>query len=83
MARTCVVTGKRVRHGCSVSHAHNVTNRLFKVNLRYQRFWVASQNRWVRLRISSAGVRLVNRIGIEAVLERMAQNQKKAAALAH
>jgi large subunit ribosomal protein L28 len=68
MARVCQVTGKRPMVGNNVSHANNKTKRRFLPNLQYRRFWVEGENRWIRLRISSAGLRLVDKVGIEQVL---------------
>ena len=67
MARVCEVTGKGPMVGNKVSHA-NRTKRRFLPNLQYRRFWVESENRWVRLRISNAGLRLIDKNGIDAVL---------------
>ncbi len=68
MSRVCQVTGKAPMVGNKVSHANNKTKRRFLPNLQYRKFWVASQNRWVRLRVSNAGLRLIDKKGIEAVL---------------
>ena len=68
MARVCDVTGKGPMVGNNVSHANNKTKRRFMPNLQYRRFWVESENRWVRLRITSAGLRLIDKKGIDAVL---------------
>ena len=68
MARVCQVTGKRTITGNNVSHAHNKTRRRFLPNLHYRRFWVESENRWVRLRVSTKGLRIIDKKGIEAVL---------------
>ena len=68
MARVCQVTGKAPMVGHHVSHANNKTKRRFMPNLQYRRFWVESENRWVRLRLTTAGVRTVDKIGIDAVL---------------
>jgi large subunit ribosomal protein L28 len=54
--------------GNNVSHANNKTRRRFLPNLHEHRFWVASENRWVRLRISNAGLRTIDKVGIDAVL---------------
>lgn len=54
--------------GNNVSHAHNKTRRRFMPNLQYRRFWVESENRWVRLRVSSAALRLIDKKGIDVVL---------------
>jgi large subunit ribosomal protein L28 len=71
MARVCQVTGKRPVTGNNVSHANNRTRRRFLPNLRYHRFWVASENRWVRLRVSTKGMRVIDKKGIDAVLADM------------
>jgi large subunit ribosomal protein L28 len=68
MARVCQVTGKGPMVGNNVSHANNKTKRRFLPNLQYRRFWVETENRWVRLRVTSAGLRLVDKLGIDAVL---------------
>ena len=68
MARVCQVTGKGPMVGHNVSHANNKTKRRFLPNLQYRRFWVETENRWVRLRVTSAGLRLVDKLGIDAVL---------------
>ena len=59
MARVCQVTGKAPMVGHRVSHANNKTKRRFMPNLQYRRFWVESENRWVRLRLTTAFVRLI------------------------
>ena len=68
MSRVCIVTKKRPMVGNRVSHANNKTKRRFLPNLQYRRFWVESENRWVRLRVSTAGLRMIDKNGIEAVL---------------
>lgn len=68
MSRICQVTGKRPMSGNNVSHAHNKTRRRFLPNLHTQRFWVESENRWVKLRVSRKGMRIIDKKGIEVVL---------------
>ena len=68
MARVCQVTGKGPMSGNNISHANNKTKRRFLPNLQYRRFWVESENRWVRLRISTAALRLIDKVGIDQVL---------------
>ncbi len=68
MARVCQVTGKKPRVGNNVSHANNKTKRRFLPNLQSKRFWVESENRWVRLRVSHAALRTIDKKGIDAVL---------------
>lgn len=68
MSKECQVTGKRAQSGFNVSHAHNRTKRRFEPNLHYHRFWVESENRWVRLRVSSKGMRIIDKLGIGPVL---------------
>jgi len=68
MSQVCQVTGKRPVTGNNVSHAHNKTKRRFMPNLHDRRFWVASENRWVKLRVSAKGVRIIDKKGIDEVL---------------
>ncbi|MYB88342.1 MAG: 50S ribosomal protein L28 [Proteobacteria bacterium] len=68
MSRVCQVTGKRPMSGNHVSHAHNKTRRRYMPNIHTHRFWVKSENRWIKLRVSSQGVRIIDKKGIEAVL---------------
>lgn len=68
MSRVCQVTGKRPIAGNNVSHAKNRTRRRFLPNLHTHRFWVASENRWVKLRISTKGLRIIDKKGIDDVL---------------
>jgi len=68
MARVCQVTGKRPQAGNNVSHANNKTRRRFLPNLQYHRFWVAGENRFVRLRLSMHALRTIDKNGIESVL---------------
>ncbi len=68
MPRACQITGKTVMVGNNVSHAHNKTRRRFLPNLQYHRFWVESEKRWVRLRVSTKGLRTIDKKGIDAVL---------------
>ncbi|MCK5716257.1 MAG: 50S ribosomal protein L28 [Thiomargarita sp.] len=71
MAKVCQVTGKRPLSGNNVSHANNKTKRRFLPNLHMHRFWVASQKRWVKLRLSAQGIRLIDKKGIDVVLAEM------------
>ncbi|MCC6295092.1 MAG: 50S ribosomal protein L28 [Pseudomonadales bacterium] len=68
MSRVCQVTGKRPMVGNNVSHANNKTKRRFEPNLHTHRFWVDSERRFVKLRISTKGLRIIDRLGIEQVL---------------
>ena len=68
MSKVCQITGKRPVSGNNVSHAKNRTRRRFLPNLHSQRFWVSGENRWVKLRISAKGIRIINKKGIEVVL---------------
>jgi large subunit ribosomal protein L28 len=71
MARVCQVTGKRPQKGNHVSHANNKTLRRFFPNLQYRRFWVESEKRWIRLRLSQKGLRTIDKKGIDVVLAEM------------
>ena len=68
MARVCEVTGKKPANGNHVSHANNRTRRRFLPNVQSKRFWVEGENRWVRLRVSNAALRLIDKVGIEQVV---------------
>jgi large subunit ribosomal protein L28 len=74
MSRVCQVTGKRPLVGHNVSHANNKTKTRSLPNLQKHRFWVPSQRRWVTLRVSAHGLRIINKRGIDSVV---AELQKK------
>ena len=76
MSPVCQVTGKKPMKGHHVSHANNKTIRTFEPNLLYPRLWVESQNRWVRLRVSTAGLRGIDKLGVEAVLAEIKARKK-------
>lgn len=71
MSQVCQVTGKRPMTGNNVSHAQNKTKRRFLPNLHYHRFWVESEKRYVKLRVSSNGMRIIDKKGIDEVLKDM------------
>ena len=75
MPRVCQVTGKRAVSGNRVSHANNRNKRLFKPNLHDRRFWVESENRWVRIRLSHKGLRTIDKNGIDVVLKDIGANK--------
>ncbi|MBU0500559.1 MAG: 50S ribosomal protein L28 [Gammaproteobacteria bacterium] len=77
MSRVCQVTGKRPVVGNNVSHANNKTRRRFLPNLHYHRFWVESESRWVRIRLTSKGMRIIDKKGIDAVLAEMRTRGEK------
>ena len=68
MSRVCQVTGKKPMSGNNVSHANNRTKRRFLPNLHERKFWVESENRWVKLRVSTKGLRIIDKLGIDQVL---------------
>ena len=69
MSKVCQVTGKRPISGNNVSHAHNKTRRRFYPTLHTHRFWVESENRFVKLKLSARGLRVIDKKGIDVVLE--------------
>ncbi len=71
MSRVCMVTGKRPMTGNNVSHANNKTRRRFVPNLHTHRFWVESEKRFVKLRLSSKGMRIIDKNGIDQVLAKL------------
>ncbi|MEE8157072.1 MAG: 50S ribosomal protein L28 [Gammaproteobacteria bacterium] len=68
MSKVCQVTGKRPITGNNVSHAHNKTRRRFLPNLHSHRFWVEREKRYVKLKVSTAGLRIIDKHGIDKVL---------------
>ncbi len=77
MSKVCQVTGKRPQSGNNVSHAHNRTRRRFLPNLHFKRFWIESEKRYVRLRVSGKGLRIIDKHGIDKVLADLrAQGQR-------
>jgi len=68
MSRICQITGKKPMSGNNVSHAHNKTRRRFLPNLHNLRFWVEDERRWVKLRVSGKGLRIINKKGIQTAL---------------
>ena len=68
MSKICQITGKRPQAGNHVSHAHNKTRRRFLPNLHTRRIWVESENRYIKLRLSAQGLRIIDKKGIDAVL---------------
>ena len=77
MSRVCQVTGKRPASGNNVSHAHNKTRRRYLPNLQSHRFWVESEQRFVRLRVSTKGLRIIDKLGIDQVLKDMRSRGEK------
>jgi len=71
MARVCQVTGKKPMTGNHVSHANNKTKRRFLPNLQYRKFWVESESRWVSMRLTNAGLRTIDKNGLDVVLAEM------------
>ncbi|HZJ92539.1 MAG TPA: 50S ribosomal protein L28 [Thiopseudomonas sp.] len=68
MSKVCQVTGKGPVTGNKISHANNKTRRRFLPNLQHHRFWVETENRFVRLRLSAKGMRVIDKRGIDTVL---------------
>ncbi|WP_154222169.1 50S ribosomal protein L28 [Marinicella rhabdoformis] len=77
MSRVCQVTGKKTTVGNNVSHAMNKTRRRFLPNLQTHRFWVETENKWVKLRVSAKGMRIIDKKGIDAVLAEMRYRGEK------
>ena len=77
MSRVCQVTGKRPMSGNNVSHAHNKTRRRFLPNLHTQRFWLESEQRFVKLKVSHKGLRIIDKLGIEQVVHNLREQGQK------
>ena len=69
MSRVCEVTGKKPMFGNNVSHAHNKSRRRFNINLQKKKFWLPEENRYVTLRISTRGMRVIDKKGITRVVK--------------
>jgi large subunit ribosomal protein L28 len=77
MSKVCQVTGKRPQSGNNVSHANNRTRRRFLPNLQSKRFWLESEKRFIRLRVSQKGIRIIDKHGLEKVLADMRANGQR------
>lgn len=77
MSRVCQVTGKRPITGNNVSHANNKTRRRFLPNIQQHRFWVEEENRFVSLKISTKAMRIIDKLGIKAVLDKLRAKGEK------
>lgn len=77
MSRVCQVTGKRPMSGNNVSHAKNRTRRRFEPNLHSHRFWMETEKRFVKLRVSSKGMRIIDKLGVEQVIANIRANGGK------
>jgi len=77
MTRMCQVTGKRPQVGHNVSHANNKTKRRFNPNLQEHRFWLESEKRFIKLRVSAKGMRIIDKHGIEKVLEDIKEREQQ------
>lgn len=77
MSKVCQVTGKRPVVGNNVSHSHRKTRRRFLPNLHSHRFWVEAENRFVKLRVTAAGMRIIDKNGIDAVIAEMRSRGEK------
>lgn len=77
MSRVCQVTGKRPMVGHNVSHANNKTKRRFNPNLQEHRFWLESEKRFIKLRVSRKGMRIIDKLGLEQVLKDIATREKE------
>jgi len=77
MSRVCQVTGKRPMAGNNVSHAHNKTRRRFLPNLHTQRFWLETERRFVKLKVSHKGLRIIDKLGIEQVVKNLRRRGEK------
>lgn len=73
MAKVCPITGKRPMSGNRVSHANNKTRRRWEPNLQWKKVWVASENKFVRMRISTRGLRTIAKIGYDAAILKQAK----------
>ena len=69
MSKVCEITGKRAMVGNNVSHSKRRTKRKFDVNLFYKKFFLPEEDRWVKLRVSASGLRVINKVGVQAAIK--------------
>ncbi len=77
MSRVCQVTGKRPLVGSNVSHSNRHTKRRFEINLKDKRFWLEDEKRWITLRISARGMRVIDRLGLATVVSQLRARGEK------
>lgn len=77
MSRVCQVTGKSPLVGSNVSHSNRHTKRRFEINLRAKRFWLEDEKRWITLRISARGMRVIDRLGLAKVVAQLRERGEK------
>ena len=77
MSRVCQVTGKSPLVGSNVSHSNRHTKRRFEINLRDKRFWLEDEKRWVTIRISARGMRVIDRLGLATVVAQLRARGEK------
>ena len=73
MSQICQITGKRPSIGHTVSHANNKAKRRFNINLHTKRFWLEEQKRFIKIRVTTRGMRIIDKIGLESVLSNLAK----------
>jgi large subunit ribosomal protein L28 len=71
MSRVCQVTGKSPLVGSNVSHSNRHTKKRFEINLRSKRFWLEDEKRWIKLRVSARGMRVIDRLGLATVVSQL------------
>jgi large subunit ribosomal protein L28 len=74
MSRICQITGKRIQRGHSVSHSNIKTKRVFAPNLQDRRFYLPEEKKWITLRVSTNGLRVINKVGLVEALRRAKAN---------
>lgn len=74
MSRVCQITGKKAQVGNKVSHANNKSKRKFEVNLLKKRFYLPSEDKWIQLKVSAHGLKIINKVGVEEAVERGRKN---------
>ena len=77
MSRVCQVTGKSPLVGSNVSHSNRHTKRRFEINLRNKRFWLEDEKRWITLRVSARGMRVIDRLGLATVVAQLRARGEK------
>jgi large subunit ribosomal protein L28 len=77
MSRVCEVTGKKPLMGCNVSHSNRHTKKRYEINLVTKRFWLEDEKRWITLRVTTRGMRTIDKRGLAAVVKDLRASGKK------
>jgi len=77
MSQICQVTGRKPSFGKQISHSHRRSSRRWNPNIQYKRYWLPSEKRWIKLTLSTKGIKIIDKRGIESVVAEMRRNGEK------